>query len=152
MLYKLFLHKPSTKYIFSSVRNIKTMRTKRTHNIQIIKTKNIKPYKNSINFIMNLVIFHLGFGIYGFTRGYRSKDIDIYKYDYETDKFAYKNRLIIHKFLYGCMSSIYYGIPIVNLIFVSNLLGRLEVYFLNTNIDDYSIIWYEFGGKCKDII
>lgn len=58
------------------------MRAKSTSNNQFIK-KTIKSDKNSDG----LIIIHIGFCIYGFSRGYRSKNVD--GYDYETKKLLY---------------------------------------------------------------
>lgn len=121
-------------------------------------------------------LFSFGFGVYGFTRGYRAK-ISTIKYKVEKEygvysgikideKRAYINKeikdkankiFIIDKVNDGLLESIFYFLPIYNLWPMIKLLKRIEIYTKLTKIDydkykDDFNFWYFGDNVCYDII
>lgn len=130
-------------------------------------------------FVKNL-IFSLGFGIYGFTRGYRAIESDIkYNIEMNYEKLMYKpnknkqellemkekelksklsNILITDKIKIGIFESIFYFVPFYNLIQIFNLIRRIDVYlhvpkqnYSQSKYNEIFTFWW-FEGKCYDII
>lgn len=127
--------------------------------------------------VLKYLLFSFGFGVYGFTRGYRAKTSTI-KYNVEKKHGVYsgikideKTKVLINKEIKdkankifitdkvkdGLLESVHYFIPIFNLWSVMNLLKRIEIYAKVSKIDydkyesDFNI-WYFNDTICYDII
>lgn len=133
-----------------------------------------KPLPKSF---VKYLFFSFGFGVYGFTRGYRAKTSTI-KYNVEKVHGVYsgikideKTRTYINKEIKdkankifitdkvkdGLLESIFYFLPIFNLWPIINLLKRIEVYSKVSKIDygEYKVnfnIYYFDDTVCYDII
>ena len=151
---KLRISKTPVLYLYNNIKGIKTKAKTNKNKISIIKNHKAMVKKKEPVIKEKILLFgHLLFGVYGFTRGYRASDYDI-KYDSDTYKFkrVFKSKLICYRIASGCINTVYYVLPFVNLIFMTNLLGRLEVYYYNRDKNDYDWVWFEMCGMCYDII
>lgn len=82
--------------------------------------------------------FHIGMGLYGFTRGLRSK------YDTTPRKLLLSDRLIG-----SIANSIMYFAPGWNLYYLSRLFNRIEIRLRGLNKEDYKTNYEEpFSGHC----
>lgn len=80
---------------------------------------------------------YFSFGIYGFSRGFRSND------DYNS------NRFFTEKLFLGTLNSIIYLTPPYNIYYLAKVLNRLEIQKKSLNKSDYKDQYIEFfGGKC----
>ena len=99
-----------------------------------------------------LIGFNMGMGVYGFTRGYRSKPYSQYMYKTEKDKLE-KERLITTKVINGLGNGIMYSLPIWNIPMVLNLCERIEIEMKGYNKEEYVKSYLEwFDGKCDDTL
>ena len=91
-------------------------------------------------------------GVYGFTRGYRSKPYSQYMYKTEKDKLE-KERLITTKVINGLGNGFMYSLPIWNIPMVLNLCERIEIEMKGYNKEEYVKSYVEwFDGKCDETI
>ena len=80
-------------------------------------------------------------GMYGFTRGYRSRD-----------KLNTNERLIGEKVSNGIMNGYLYCIPIYNFKWIYTFLNRVEVRYRNLDKKVYEKNYEELCGICDDTI
>ena len=94
---------------------------------------------------------YFSFGIYGFSRGFRSN------YDYNSftkgsgnKEYEYNsNRFFTEKLFLGTLNAIIYVTPPYNIYYLAKLLNRLEIQRKSLNKSDYKDQYIElFGGKC----
>lgn len=131
-----------------------------TSNKRFINTKCIKKINvNSINIkkinterVSNVVIFWFGstilFSSYGFTRGFRSNYFEPYDYDSEPYKH---HRHFVTKIFFSFINAFFYSVPIINLIFLENLVLRITNHYNVTNANN-NIICSEITGHCPHIV
>lgn len=94
--------------------------------------------KQPISLIFKL---HVGMGIYGFTRGYRSYN-----------KSNTRENLIGEKLFNGALNGYMYCIPIYNFRWIYSSVNRLEVKYRNLDKNIYEENYKEMTGICDDII
>jgi hypothetical protein len=104
------------------------------------------PFCNK--YIKNYLVCALLFSFYGFTRGYRSK--------YYINN-SNKQELFTDKLSNAFICAIFYALPMLNLIFMKQLVSRIEGKFKGYKYDNddnnYSKNFKEMPGfYCKDII
>lgn len=114
-------------------------------------------------FLKYYLIFSLGFGIYGFTRGYRGPDSTI-KYFSKFNGYNQKsinehiNKISIKdKILNGIIEIYPFYLPLLNIIPLYNLTKRIELYYNQIQKSDYhNYIKYftcsQFAETCYEII
>ena len=94
--------------------------------------------KQPISLIFKL---HVGMGMYGFTRGYRSQN-----------KSNTPELLICEKLTNGILNGYMYCLPFYNIKWVHNLLNRVEVKYRNLDKKVYEKNYEETCGICDDTI
>lgn len=84
--------------------------------------------------------FCVGMGVYGFSRGYRSRVINE------------KERLISDKLTNAAFNGLFYAAPIANIGPTLRLINRLEIEHKGLNMNDYKDNYREFVGDCEETI
>lgn len=79
-------------------------------------------------------------GVYGFTRGWRSQ------------RSGEEPRLLYHKCFSGMANGLFYAYPLVNLLTLASLIGRLEVKARGLDPTKYDDCYREMDGECTDTI
>jgi len=79
-------------------------------------------------------------GVYGFSRGYRSRD------------FSGKEPLTIDKFTHAFVNGLLYTVPPFNVVYISRFLNRIEIEYFDLNRDEYKSEYRETVGNCSDTI
>lgn len=96
--------------------------------------------------------FHIGMGVYGFTRGFRSN------YDHSisrviTQDTSQRNLLLSERFLEGFINSTIYLAPVWNIYPLFCLSNRIEISIRGLKKDDYKDYYKEpFSGYCFDTL
>lgn len=91
-------------------------------------------------FAKTLFGFSSMMGVYGFSRGYRSLDHNG------------REPLSMDKVTHGFLNGLLYTAPIFNIIYVSRLINRIEIEYLDLNRDNYKSEYREIVGDCMDTI
>jgi hypothetical protein len=89
------------------------------------------------------VRFHIGMGIYGFTRGLRITD------------YKYKQRppLLTERIGSSLINSVFYAIPIYSFYHFFRFINRLEIHSRDLKKEDYKSSFEEpVNGICNDIL
>lgn len=84
--------------------------------------------------------FTAAMSVYGFSRGFR------------TQRAKEDPRLLYHKCWSGVVNGVYYAYPIVNLLPLCSLFGRLEIELRGLDRRCYGECYDEMSGKCMDTI
>lgn len=90
-------------------------------------------------FFKSFLVVNTGFGMYGFSRGFRAQS------KYETEP-----KLLSYKLLHGLASSILYMVPPWNVYYATKLINRIEINKRKLDITNYDEEFEELGGTCKD--
>jgi hypothetical protein len=99
-----------------------------------------------------LIGVQMAMGVYGFSRGYRSKPYSKYMTKTENDKVENK-LLLTTKVLNGFFNGVMYSLPIWNIPMVLNLFDRVEIEMKGYNKEEYVKSYLEwFDGKCDDTL
>lgn len=89
-------------------------------------------------FFKAFLVLNTGFGIYGFSRGYRAQS----KFDTEPKLFSYK-------LMHGLANSIFYMIPPWNVYYATKLINRIEIDRRKLDKSNYLDEYEEVCGKCE---
>jgi hypothetical protein len=120
--------------------------------IKKININNTNTKEINTKHISNIMIFWFGstivFSSYGFTRGFRSNYFEPYN-SYEEPR-KYHQHFVI-KIVKGFINAFFYSVPILNLIFLENLVLRITNHCDVTNVSN-NIICDEIIGHCPYII
>jgi len=91
-------------------------------------------------------------GVYGFTRGYRSKPYNQYKFKSDKDKLE-NELLLTTKCINGLLNGWMYSMPILNIPMILNLCDRIEIEMKGYNKEEYVKSYVEWiDGKCDDTL
>ena len=115
--------------------NDTTLRLKTKLKLSILKYTNMGYFKKAF------VTINTGIGIYGFTRGYRSRLF------YEEEDVP---RLTINKITSGLLNGFIYMIPPWNIFFISKMINRIEIEKRNLDKNKYKDEYDEIVGRCFD--
>lgn len=91
--------------------------------------------------------FHVGMGIYGFTRGFRSNR------EHYKDFNINRKLLLSERFVEGFMNASYYVVPFFNLFPLYRLVNRVEISIRGLKKEDYKNYYKEpLSGYCFDTL
>ena len=99
-----------------------------------------------------IIRFHIGMGIYGFTRGFRTN------YDHSLSRFISKDEsqrklLLSERLFEGSINAMIYLAPIYNIYPLFCLSNRVEISIRGLKKDDYIDYYKEpFSGYCFDTL
>ena len=100
----------------------------------------------------SIIRFHIGMGIYGFTRGFRTN------YDHSLSRFISKDEsqrklLLSERLFEGSINAMIYLAPIYNIYPLFCLSNRIEISIRGLKKDDYINYYREpFSGYCFDTL
>lgn len=86
------------------------------------------------------IVTNTSFGLYGFSRGYRSSST------YNPDN----EKLTSDRIFSGSLNCLFYMIPPWNLFYITKLLNRMEIEYKNLDKNLYNSEYKELTGTCKD--
>lgn len=95
-------------------------------------------------FLKTFFALNTGMGIYGFTRGYRSRS----KFDNGDDNGDMN--LMTYKMMYGMVNSILYMIPPWNIYYFTKLVNRIEIQKRGLDKTMYENEYNEHCGICSE--
>lgn len=103
-------------------------------------------------FYKALTRFHIGMGIYGFTRGFRSDYENSFSRFITRDK-SQRKLLLSERVFDGVANSMIYVAPLWNIYFLYCLLYRVEISIRGLKKDDYYYYYKEpVSGYCFDTL